>query len=254
MNGAFYIGATGLRAQERALGVAANNIANMNTPGFKRSQVRFGELMAPPQASDGLSPVRFSGASGVAALDARAVFDQGELRATGNALDLAIEGRGFIEVLGPEGTALLWRGGSLSVSGDGLLATAEGLPLHALITVPDGAAELRIATDGTVTGVLGGDTAPTELGRIDLVSVRDPAGLEILGGGLYRADAATPAATVVPGEEGAGLIVQGSVEASNVALSNEMVTLMLMQRAYAASAQALQAGDQLMGIANGLRR
>lgn len=254
MNGAFYIGATGLRAQERALGVAANNIANMNTPGFKRSQIRFSELMSVQPASDGLSRVRLGNASGVAALEASPVFEQGELRATGSAFDIAVEGDGFIEVLGPEGQSLLWRGGTLSVSADGLLATADGLPLRALITVPDGTSELRIGRDGSVSGLLAGDTAATELGRIDLMTVRDLSSLESLSGGLYRADAADAASVLVPGEDGAGTIVQGAVEASNVALSNEMVTLMLMQRAYAASAQALQAGDQLMGIANGLRR
>lgn len=254
MNGAFYIGATGLRAQERALGVAANNIANLNTPGFKRSQVRFTELMSIHPASDALSGIRSGGASGVAATGSAPVFEPGELRATGNELDIAIDGQGFIEVLGPEGEGLLWRGGTLAVGPDGLLGTADGLPLRALITVPDGASELRISPDGTVFALLGGDTVATELGRIDLLTVRNTASLEALSGGLYGTRTADAVAMGVPGEDGAGVIVQGAVEASNVALSNEMVMLMLMQRAYAASAQALQAGDQLMGIANGLRR
>lgn len=250
MNGAFYIGATGLRAQERALGVTANNITNLNTSGFKRSQVRFGELMSPASADGRISGL----ASGVAALESSAVFDQGDLRATGSAMDLGIQGEGFIEVLGADGQTLLWRGGTLSVGVDGLLSTADGLPLRALVTVPEGAANLTIAADGTVSARLGGETTATELGRIDLVTVRDTSALEILSGGLLRADAAEAGATFVPGEGGMGSIVQGSIEASNVALSNEMVTLMMMQRAYAASAQALQAGDQLMSIANGLRR
>jgi flagellar basal-body rod protein FlgG len=253
MNGAFYIGATGLRAQERALGVTANNITNMNTPGFKRGQIRFGELMSPPSA-DGLQANRLGGASGVAAFETLSVFDQGELRATGSAMDLGIEGQGFIEVLGPEGQGLLWRGGTLTVNPDGLLATQDGLPLRALITVPDGATDLRIGRDGVVMALLGGDTAATELGRLDLASVADSGSLEVLGGGLYRPTVATRVSALVPGEEGAGMIVQGSIEASNVSLSNEMVQMMLVQRAYAASAQALQVGDQLMGIANGLRR
>lgn len=253
MNGAFYIGATGLRAQERALGVTANNITNMNTPGFKRSQIRFGELMSPQQA-DSLQLGRLGGASGVAALETLSVFDQGELRATGSTMDLGIEGEGFLEVLGPEGQGLLWRGGTLTVNPDGLLATADGLPLRALVTVPDGATQLRISGGGVVTAVLGGDESATELGRLDLASIANPESLAVLGGGLYRPEASARVSTLVPGEEGAGLFVQGSIEASNVSLSNEMVQMMLMQRAYAASAQALQAGDQLMGIANGLRR
>lgn len=253
MNGAFYIGATGLRAQERALGVTANNITNLNTPGFKRSHIRFGELVSPPSA-DGLQAARLGGPSGIAALETLPVLDQGELRATGSAMDLAIEGQGFLEVLGPEGQGLLWRGGALTVNPDGLLATADGLPLRALITVPEDATDLRIHADGVVTAVLGGDQASTELGRLDLASVNTPGALQVLGGGLYRPEAAARLSALVPGEEGAGVLVQGSIEASNVSLSNEMVQMMLMQRAYAASAQALQAGDQLMGIANGLRR
>ena len=254
MNNAFYIGATGLRAQERALGITANNIANLNTPGFKRTRIRFGELVAPAPASDALARPRWSEASGVAALGARAVMDQGELRATGDAMDLGLDGPGFLEVLGPDGQSLLWRGGTMTVNPDGLLSTSEGLPLRALVMVPAGAAQLRIAADGVVTAVLAGDEAATELGRLDLVSVQDSTALEPLGAGLYRPAADQSLTTVVPGEEGAALIAQGSLESSNVALSEEMVALMLMQRAYAASAQVLQAGDQLMGIANGLRR
>ncbi len=254
MNNAFYIGATGLRAQERALGVTANNIANLNTPTFKRSQVSFGELAAGASAPDGLGRPGFSGGSGVAAMATMTVFDQGELRATGSATDIAIQGQGFIEVMGAEGQRLLWRGGTLTIGPDGLLSTTEGLPLQALITVPEGVASLRIAPDGTVAAAIGEDAALTELGRIDLVAVRDAGGLEALGGGLYRARADHAGVAMVPGEDGAGAIVQGALEASNVALAAEMVALMLLQRAYSASAQALQAGDQLMGVANGLRR
>ncbi|HYC68879.1 flagellar hook-basal body protein [Brevundimonas sp.] len=254
MNGAFYIGATGLRAQERALAVTANNIANLNTPSFKRTQVRFGELTSAASEPDGLARPSLSSGAGVAAMATMAVFDQGELRATGSATDLAIQGPGFIEVMGAAGQRLLWRGGTLTISPDGLLSTTEGLPLQALITIPEGVTDLRVALDGTVAAALGEDGGLTELGRIDLISIRDPGSLEALGGGLYRPSADDSGAVMVPGEEGAGTIVQGALEASNVALANEMVTLMLLQRAYSASAQALQAGDQLMGIANGLRR
>lgn len=243
MNGAFSIGATGLRAQERALNITANNIANMNTPGFKRSAVRFSELMG----------VGRSAAGGVSALEAAPVFAQGELRTTGNALDVAIDGDGFIEVLGADARPLLWRGGTLSIGVDGLLSTADGLPLRAMITVPEGADALTISGDGMVAAVLAGDKTPTELGRIDLQRVSDLTGLKALGGGLYKSSG-TDRAAFAAGEEGVGVFVQRSIEGANVTLSNEMVMLMLMQRAYAASAQALQAGDQLMGIANGLRR
>lgn len=239
MNGTFFVGATGLRAQEKALSVVANNIANLNTAGFKRSGVQFSELVG--------------AVGGVASSAPSPNFAQGDIRATGQQMDIAVDGAGFIEVLGADGTALLWRGGRLSIDADGLLATGDGLPLHAMIRVPDDASELTVTPDGRVTAVLAGETAPVELGRIDLQRPADLAELEVKGAGLYRASGEARAA-FVPGEQGVGLLVQGAVEGANVSLSNEMVSMMLMQRSFAASAQVLQAGDQLMAIANGLRR
>lgn len=254
MNGAFYIGATGLRAQERALGVAANNITNMNTVGFKRSEIRFAEMLSVRAGdSTGLGVGRRTGLSGVAAGQPMQVFTQGELRPTGSALDLAIEGDGFIELMGPAGQSLLWRGGTLSVSSDGLLSSADGLPLKAAITIPEGVTDVRIGRDGVVSGILAGDADPTEIGRIDLQLIRDTQSLTPLGDGLYRAEGSL-AAAYAPGDAGAGVFVQGALEGSNVDLSAEMVSLLMMQRAFSASAQVLQAGDQLMSIANGLRR
>jgi flagellar basal-body rod protein FlgG len=256
MNGAFYIAATGLEAQQRALDVVANNIANINTPGFKRSEVRFSELVAASGAGDSTSASSVEGAlmNGVSATNSPRVFDQGALQQTGNPLDLAISGAGFVELLGPAGQTMLWRGGTLSVNRDGLLAGANGLVLKDSITVPDGATGLNIAQDGTVSAMLAGETQATEIGHIGLVKVRDTTALTAADGGLYRTDAADDVASVDPGNEGAGTFVQGSLEGSNVELSQEMVALLVMQRAYAANAQIVQAGDQLMAIANGLKR
>lgn len=254
MSDVFYIGATGLRAQERALGVAANNIANMNTVGFKRSDIRFAEMLS---VSGGdpteLGTERRMGLSGVAAGNPSQIFTQGELRTTGNALDLAIEGDGFIELMGPGGQSLLWRGGTLSVSADGLLGSADGLPLKAAVVIPEGVTDVRVGRDGVVSGVLAGDDQATEIGRIDLQLVRNTRTLTPLGDGLYRAEGDLETG-YAPGENGAGIFVQGALEGSNVDLSAEMVSLLLMQRAFSASAQVVQAGDQLMSIANGLRR
>lgn len=256
MNGAFYIGAAGLNAQERALETSANNIANLNTPGYKRAEVRFQELVGPrPSVEDAaLNPSAVAQLGGVNATAPRRIFAQGELRTTGRALDLAIDGEGFLELFGPGGEALLWRGGSLKVDAEGNLASASGLPLKAMIAVPPGATGLTIGREGTVRAMMPGEASPTELGRIEIVRVADPGALEGLDDGLYRANASTDIIARAPGEEGAGVLVQGAIEGSNVAMSEEMVTLMLMQRAYAANAQVVQAGDQLAGIANGLRR
>ncbi|WP_157215389.1 flagellar hook-basal body protein [Flavisphingomonas formosensis] len=257
MNGAFYIGATGLDAQQRALDTIANNIANINTPAFKRSAARFADLMATPRDRDDL-PVTLSDRTGtlqgVTVQATPHVWTQGELRQTGNAMDLAIDGEGFVELMGPSGQMLLWRGGTLKVNGDGYLATADGTPLRAMIAVPAGATDLSISRDGVLSATVDGETGAREIGRIDLVTVRDSDQLIDRGAGTYEIAEDDQAQSAEPGSEGAGVFRQGVLEQANVSLSDEMVTLLLLQRAYAANAQVVQAGDQLMALVNGLRR
>jgi flagellar basal-body rod protein FlgG len=252
MNGAFYIAATGLQSQERALDVVANNIANLNTPAFKRSQVRFSELV-PAASADGAS-AGAAETTGVNFNSSSRVFTQGDLRETGSPLDVAISGDGFIELIGPGGENLLWRGGQLKINADGQLAAANGLALKAGITVPEGATALTIARDGTVTAIAEGETMASEIGKIELAQVRDVGAVSALEGGLYRVTSPEDLVTADMESTSAGAFVQGSLEASNVELTEEMVSLLLMQRAYAANAQVVQAGDQLMAIANGLKR
>ena len=257
MNGAFYIGATGLDAQQRALNVIANNIANINTPAFKRSTARFADLVAVNRDGNDLPLVQrerssfFSGASIQATPH---VWTQGDLKQTGSALDLAIDGDGFVELMGPAGQILLSRGGTLRVNSDGYLAVADGTPLRSMISVPDEATNLVIARDGTVTAFVNGETQATEIGKIDLVTVRDPDILTDRGAGYYEISDDSLTSNAEPGNNGAGTFLQGALEQGNVKLSDEMVTLLLLQRAYAANAQVVQAGDQLMGLVNGLRR
>jgi flagellar basal-body rod protein FlgG len=256
MNGVFHIGATGLHAQDRALTIVANNITNMNTPGFKRGEVRFSELVGPTpgaQGADPSAPLSAAEMFGVSAGSTARVFQQGELRPTGNPLDIAINGEGFIELVGPDGQTMLWRGGTLGVNQEGFLTGANGLPLKAMISVPEGATSLTIDASGEVRALAAGETEPTSIGHIDLILCRDMAGLFGMEGGLYRAGAEGDLVSGEAGEQG-GTFVQGSMEMSNVELTDEMVALMMMQRAYAASAQVVQAGDQLMAIANGLKR
>jgi flagellar basal-body rod protein FlgG len=253
MNGAFYIGAIGLDSQQRALEVVANNIANINTAGFKRSAVRFSELVASASNEfDAGAPDAMSGLSGVSVSATPHIWTQGDLKQTGQPLDLAINGAGFLELLGPSGHALLWRGGSMKINADGYLAAADGTPLRAMISVPQDASALSIGSDGTVSASVG--TQTQQLGKLDLVMVKDPDSLIDAGDGYYQAVDAAQTSQVQPGDDGSGTLVQGAVEGSNVALSDEMVSLLLLQRAYAANAQVVQAGDQLMSIANGLRR
>ena len=257
MNGAFYVGAVGLQAQERALDIVSNNIANINTPAFKRSDVRFSAVLSSrndPDAPAANAADLFS-AAGVMASAAPSVDEPGDMQSTGHANDLAINGRGFIELMGPGGQTLLWRGGTLKVGDDGMLAAADsGLQLKAAISVPADATSFTIGTDGVVSAVTSSDAAPVEIGKIALVTADDTSTLTALNGGLYSVDDESRLREAAAGEDGAGTLVQGSLERSNVEMTGEMVELMLVQRAYAANAQIVQAADQLMAIANGLRR
>lgn len=255
MNGAFEIAGIGMESQQKALDVIANNIANINTPAFRRSDVRFSEIVASqsqddtPRADLAAPPY----AAGVRTEALLALNEQGPIEATGRPLDIAIQGEGFIELMGPQGQSLLWRGGTLSVNEDGLLSAGDYV-LKDLIAVPPGARELSIGRDGAVSARRDGEESATSIGAITLVRVDDAAALERMDGGLYRPLDQNAVQAGRPGEDGAGELIQGALEHSNVDLNAEMVRLLIVQRAYAANAQILQAADQLMAIANNLRR
>lgn len=256
MGEAFEVGAVAMRTQQRALEVLANNIANVNTQGFKRAQLRYADVVSNRLDAAALAEARieqpaFAGVT----MDPRLALDeQGDVQRTGRPMDLAIEGAGFIELMGPAGQTLLWRGGGLKILEDGMLATESGIALKAAISMPRDATELSIGKDGTVRASIGGEAEPVEIGQIRLVRLEDVSGVTRLDGGLYRVDEARLRTDAEPGDDGAGLLVQGALERSNVELTDEMVQLIMVQRAYAASAQVVQAADQLMGIINGLRR
>lgn len=262
MNGAFYIGATGLEAQQRALDVLAHNITNMNTSTFKRSTVQFVELVTPAATGSDVSNSGvansggdlIAGLSGVRSAAANTVWTLGDLKATGSSSDIAINGNGFIEVQGSDGQLKLWRGGTLKVNADGFLATSDGLPLRSMISVPATATNLTIASDGTVTAVTATGESATKLGQIELANVANPEQLQPLGGGYFDNPNGDSVMAMTPGQEGSGQLVQGSLEGSNVNLADQMVELLLVQRAYGASAQLVQAGDQVMSILNNLRK
>ena len=257
MSDAFYVGAVGLQSQQRALDIIAGNLANLNTPAFKRSQVRFSDVLAtrsdPDVPASDLAEER-SDMAGVSVDTVMMANETGALQTTGQPLDFAIDGPGFIELMGPDGQTLLWRGGTLKVGEDGMLATASGLPLKAAITVPDDVSGLTIGSDGVVRAKPSDGSAEVELGQVEIVRVDDSAALTRLDGGYFRAAEGARTTEAKPGEDGAGLLVQGAIERSNVDMTTEMVQLMLVQRAYGANAQVVQAADQLMSIANGLRR
>ena len=255
MSGALEVAAIGMRVQQRALETIADNVSNINTPAFKRSEFRFTELVTRGDGAGGATPAgRNDGIAGVGFWSRPAVERQGQIDPTGNPGDIAVDGAGFLELMGPAGRTLLWRGGRLRVLQDGLLANAAGLPLKAGITVPVEATGIRIDRDGKVHALLPDPEEETQIGEIALVRVADEDAIRRLDGGIYAVEEGETLMETMPGEDGAGHLVQAALERSNVDLNGEMVGLLVAQRAYAANAQIVRAADELLGLANGLRR
>jgi flagellar basal-body rod protein FlgG len=218
----------------------ANDLANANTNGYKKSRVAFRDLLYVRDASGNVQ----SGA-GTAATTIGRGFAQGAMRETGNALDLAIEDGGFLQVRRPDGTNALTRDGSLRLDARGRLTTQKGDLLQPAVTVPAGTKEsdLQIGSDGTITA------NNRQIGRIQLVSVRSPEALQSVGDSLFRATAASGAPTAL----GTGRLTQGSVEASNVDVADSMTEMMDAQRSFQLASKAVQMQDQLLQIANSVK-
>ena len=252
------IGATGMQAQQVHVETIANNLANLQTAGFKKSRVVFSELVAPALRGepDLAGPGAATGAGvGVGVPAATRVFEVGELRQTGSAWDVALRGEGFLEVSLPDGGRGFVRGGTFQVNADGLLATAGGLPLTPGISIPADAESLTVGANGRVQLRLPGQSQPVEAGQLELVRFTHSAGLLAQGEGVFRAtEASGEPVTGKAGEDGLGTLAQGFVEASNVKMVDEMVSLMVAQRAYEASVKVVQAADEMLGMVNGLRR
>lgn len=249
-----YISAIGMQTQKTQLDAVANNMANANTPGYKRERVDFVGLMNRQAAA--AEATEAAGAADRTTGLLRRDLSQGEVKTTGSAMDVAINGAGFIEVrLGDDRIGYV-RGGSLRISADGFLATSAGQVLRADIRVPANASELAIAADGTVTAKLGSDADATELGRIEVAAFSNPEALHYRGDGVYELaqDAADAPVRGTPGTEGLGALASGKLEMSNVKLVDEMVSLMMAQRVYELNSRVAQAADELMGMANNLRR
>jgi flagellar basal-body rod protein FlgG len=262
---ALYIGATGMQAQQLNVETIANNLANANTVGFKKGRVGFSDLMvressrlAQPSAEDLRSGALAAGqrqGAGVGVSSMSKLFDAGEMRKTDSPLDVAIRGEGFLEVTMPDGSSAYTRGGSLKVNKEGLLATQVGYPLRPAIAIPDNAQSVVIGSDGRVLVTVPNQTGPIDAGQLELVRFAGAGQLAAQGDNLYRASEASGEAIATrAGEEGAGTLAQGFLESSNVKMVDEMVNLMLAQRAYEASVKVVQAADEMLGLINNLRK
>ncbi len=263
---ALYIGATSMQAQQLNVDTIANNLANVNTPGFKKARVSFTDLMMREAArvqpgspgGDGeagpLGTIPRLGA-GVGVANVAKLFDVGDLKQTGSAFDVAIFGDGFLEVVTPDGSRTFTRGGTLKLNPDGMLVTQSGQPLKPGITVPAQATGITITADGRVLIGLPNQSEPVEAGQLELVRFANPSLLIAQGDNLYRAsDASGEPISGKPGREGMGALAQGYLEGSNVKMVEEMVNLMVAQRAYEASVKVVQASDEMLGMVNNLRK
>lgn len=255
---ALYVGAAGMKGHQLQIDAIAHNLANLNTIGFRRGITTFSEVSA-ALATTSLNGVltdnnaesfRGAGISTALTLSSRA----GELKQTGETLDLAIDGLGFIEVIRADGTPAYSRAGRLRINDNGELATIDGSPLAAGIQIPSDVRQIIIGEDGRVLASQeSGD--PVELGQIELVTFPNATALRPAGANLYVADAAAGEPQMAaPGQSGMGTLRQGFVESSNVQMADELVSMMLAQRAFELNSRVVQAADQLMSITNSLYR
>ncbi|MEO8723652.1 MAG: flagellar basal-body rod protein FlgG, partial [Sphingobium sp.] len=239
-NAALHVARSGLDAQNTKMQVIANNLANVNTTGFKKDRADFQtlayqQLVAAGAASDQQNKFATgtSLGTGVSLAGTSRIDTQGTLTSTGNALDLAIEGSGYFQVQRADGTTAYTRSGNFSRTAEGTMVTSDGLPVQPQIQIPEGATSITVGNDGTVSATLQGQSAPTELGKLEIANFMNPAGLQSIGGNLLTETAAsgTPQAGAA-GLDGRGAIRQGSLEASNVNVVEELVDMIECQRAY----------------------
>jgi flagellar basal-body rod protein FlgG len=255
---ALWIAKTGLDAQQTRMSVVSNNLANVNTTGFKRSRASFEDLLYQNIRQPGGNntqqnqlPSGLMTGTGVRVVSTEKSFAQGGLLRTDNALDLAINGRGFFEVLLPDGSIAYSRDGSFQINANGEMVTNSGYPLQPGINIPDGAQSVTIGVDGTVSVTVAGQAAAVQVGNITLTDFINPAGLQAKGENLYLETAASgPATQGTAGINGLGTLVQGMLESSNVNVVEELVSMIETQRAYEMNAKAISATDQMLAFLN----
>jgi flagellar basal-body rod protein FlgG len=254
MHPALYISKTGLSAQDTALTTISNNLANVSTVGFKRDSAVFQDLMYQVKrepgglnSQDSQLPSGLQLGSGVRVEGTTKQFTQGSMEVTEQALDLAVEGRGFFQILLPDGTTSYTRDGQFQVNSDGQVVTNTGNPLEPAITVPDNAANVTVGEDGIVSVTVSGQTAAQQVGQINTVDFINPQGLKAIGNNLFReTEASGNPQTGTPGLSGFGSIKQGMLELSNVEVVEELVSMITTQRAYEMNSKVVSTADQML--------
>jgi flagellar basal-body rod protein FlgG len=256
---ALSIASTGMGSQQLSVEIIANNLANVSTVGFKKSRGEFEDLMYQTLKSPGATtgtgtlPVGIQLGSGVIPVSVHRTFAQGEFQQTQNPLDVAIEGDGFFQVTLPDGSTAYTRAGSFSIDSEGNIVTAEGYPLQPNLAIPANAEGITLLPTGILSVQVAG--APQQIGTIELARFTNPAGLNSMGKNLYQVtDASGEAVTGTPGQEGFGTVLQGALEGSNVNIAEEMVNMIVAQRAYELNSKAIQTTDEMLSMVNNLKR
>ncbi len=254
MHSALMISKTGMAAQDAKMTAISNNLANVNTVGFKRDRVNFEDLFYSIQKQAGTGtndlnthPTGIQLGNGVRVAGTEKVYTQGNINNTSQQYDLAIVGDGFFQIEGPDGETLYTRNGQFHVNSDGSVVNNQGYLLLPEITIPDDATLVSISEDGQVSATLAGQVDPEELGEVTIVKFMNPAGLTPIGSNLYmETEGSGEAMELAAGTEGAGVIKQGALEVSNVQVVEEMVDMISTQRAYEMSAKMVSAADEML--------
>jgi flagellar basal-body rod protein FlgG len=258
-----YTAATGMEAQQLYMDTISHNLSNVNTNGFKRSKVEFQDLMYQTLKEPGvknqegeMAPVGIEVGLGVKPGATQKIFEQGSLTRTGNPLDVAIQGDGFFQVSLPDGTIGYTRDGSFKKTAEGTIVTSDGYPLSQQINIPQGADQLGIDSQtGKVTVNMPGQQTSTEIGQIELARFVNPAGLKSIGDNMYRETEASGQPSIsAPSEDGMGSLSQMYLETSNVQIVDEMVNMITAQRAYEIVSKSIQVSEEMMQVANNLKR
>jgi len=254
MNRSLYIAATGMNAQQAQMDVISNNLANVSTNGFKGSRAVFEDLLYQTIRQPGANstqqtelPSGIQLGTGVQQVATERLYTQGNLQQTGNSKDVAINGQGFFQVLMPDGTTAYTRDGSFQTNAQGQLVTSSGYQVLPGITVPQNATSLTIGSDGSVSVTTANSATSQQIGAMQLATFINPAGLDAKGENLFAETSSSGAPNVTtPGQNGAGALNQGYVEASNVNVVQELVNMIQTQRAYEINSKAVTTSDQML--------
>ena len=262
MISALWSASTGMKGQQTNIDVISNNLANVNSSGFKKSRVDFEDLMyqtlnqpGSPDTQGSQIPVGIEKGHGTTVSSTQKIFTIGDLQNTDNPLDIVIEGDGFLQVARPDGSIAYTRDGALKQDSQGRIVTSEGYPVLPNISIPQDTTDITITSDGTVNVKLAGREDSQQIGQLELARFSNPGGLNSAGRNLFEETVASgPAMLGTPGSEGFGTIAQGFLEKSNVEVVEEMVNMIGAQRAYEVNSKTIQAADEMLATANQLRR